>query len=388
MAISRAGRVVAVGGGAGVGKSAVAANLAAALIQEGARALKVGAAEPGLLHQVRALDAEVVLVDLGADPAAADLALFDAADLRLVVATPRQEAVEAAYAFMGGAVLRRLRRVAAQRGGLARLDEEVARSGAAFSAARLLAGLAREAPDLAAALQAALSGLSFRLVGNQLAAVRDTSPIFALSRMVRDFLGVEAPVLGSLPVSERLRAAQGAGCPYLLQEGAAGEPCAACFQTMARALRATTLPEATPAAPGEEDLPVPLPAPGPASLAALPVSLGEYQRAYQRHLVSLPATLVYPGGLLPVMLEDVSEGGALLSLERPPPVGTRITLIVPGLGDHPGLACVVRHAEPGRCRAGVQFLAEREEGRRLAEALRLAEVDRRLDAGSAVGRCV
>lgn len=101
-----------------------------------------------------------------------------------------------------------------------------------------------------------------------------------------------------------------------------------------------------------------------AAPATLPVNVADYERAYQRHLVDLPATLVYPGGLLPATMKDVSEGGALLSLERLPPVGTRVTLVVPGLGDHPGLACVVRHADAARRRAGVQFLADREEARR------------------------
>lgn len=389
MAISRAGRVVSVGGGGGVGKSAVASNLAAALTRDGLRTVLVDAAAPGrsqrLARQVRALDAEVVVIDLGGAPDAEALEAFDAADLRLVVTTPRLADAEAAYAIMGGAVLRRLRRVAAATGQRASIDEALARPEPSFSTAQLLARLAQEVPALATSLQAGLAGFGFRLVGNQVVEARETNLIFALSRMAHDFLGVEAPVLASLRVSEGLRASQGAGCPYLLQAGVEGEECAVTFQTMARALRTAPLTGAR-ALTAPEDAGDP---PGAAALpAALPVNVADYERAYQRHLVDLPATLVYPGGLLPATMQDVSEGGALLALERPPPVGTRVTLVVPGLGDHPGLACVVRHADAARRRAGVQFLADREEARRTADAIRLAGIDRRIDGQFGTGRCL
>jgi len=48
----------------------------------------------------------------------------------------------------------------------------------------------------------------------------------------------------------------------------------------------------------------------------------------------------------------------------------------------------VRHTQPAKRRAGVQFLCERGEGRRLAEAIQGLVVDRLLDAESGTGRCL
>ena len=391
MSSERAGMVVSVGGGRGAGKSVVAASLAVALAEAGGRVVLVDAGDAGaqralfglawlgaeaphgappdlvatavesgvpglrlaasagprLLRQVRALDADVVVVDVGAQAGREAQEAFDAADHRLVVLTPGLAAAQETYAFVMGAVLRELWRVAAAAGREGLVDEaaeRAERAGPAFSAAQLLSRLAREDEALAAALQAALSGFGVRLVANQVYEARDTNLVYALSRMTRDFLGVEAPVLGALRDSQRLHASATDGRPYLVQAGVEGDECAVTFHTMAQALRTAPL-RRTPGARAGDRPAAAAPARDWALPAALPVDVGDYERSYQRHLVDVPGTLVYPGGILAAQFKDVSEGGALLELDRPPPAGTRITLVVPALGDHPGLACVVRHAD-------------------------------------------
>jgi len=204
-------------------------------------------------------------------------------------------------------------------------------------------------------------------VSNQIFEARDTNLVYALSRMARDFLGLEAPVLGSLRASWRIHDSVNAGRPYLLHPGVDGDECAAAFRTIARTLRTATLPAPRPARDAHA---APRPRPAPAVPCALPVDVAEYQRAYQRYLVDLPAALTIPGGALPARLKDVSAGGALVELDDPPIVGTKVTLLVPAMGDQFGLACGVRHRDPRKRRAGLQFLGERTEGARLAEALR------------------
>jgi hypothetical protein len=300
-----------------------------------------------------------------------------------VAVTPERASAEAAYTLLRGAVFRELTRLAAAAGQRARLDEALAGAEPTASTAQLLARLAQGDAALAADLQAAVAGLVVRLVGNRIVEARDTEIVFALSRMAHDFLGLEAPVLGSLRTSPRLHAAASQGLAYLLQPEADGEECAATLRTAARALRAVRVTRSPAAAAALDEAPPASPPP-----AALPVDVADYQRAYQRHLVDLPATLVYPGGLLQAQLKDISEGGTLLELDRPPPAGTRITLVVPGLGDHPGLACVVRHADARRRRAGVQFICEPEEGRRLCQAIQGLGIDRLLDGEVGRGRCL
>jgi len=444
MVISRAGRVVAVGGGHGVGKSVVAANLAVALAQDGARVVLVdaaagaisqhalfGIARPGpgveaflagalpdlaagavetgvaglrlvpgsgavvgagelptartqqLIGHLRALDADVVLVDLGAAVGFDALDLFDAADLRLLVVTPALTSAHHAYAFMAGAAFRKLRRVAAAGGQLTRLDDALAGADATSGTGRLLAQLSGQDPALAASLRTGLSGFAVRLVGNKLSAARETGLIYALSRMAQEFLGIEASVLGSLRNSQGLHDSAGAGRPYLLHAAAEGAEGAATFRTIARALRAARWPASSAA--GAEHA-APPPARAAALPVALPVNLADYERGYERHLVDLPATLVHPGGRLQVQLKDVSEGGALFEADQLPPVGTRGTLAVAGLADQPALACVVRHCQPASRRAGVQFLAGRDEGRRVVDGIRMLGLDRLLGDEAGAGR--
>jgi MinD-like ATPase involved in chromosome partitioning or flagellar assembly len=443
MVNSGAGRIISVGGGQGVGASAVAAHLAMALAQDGARVALVDAdAEAPALHRrfglpapalglealldqptpdlaaaavetgvpglrlvagggatapgprpsdggrklgqaLRTLDAEVVVVDAGAGTAPHILDRLDAADLRLVVMTPELGTALEAYALVSGLVLRQLRRTAALAGQLVSLDEALRLAGPAASGAQLLALLAEEDGGRAASLQAGLARLATSLVGNQLLAAHETGLVYAISRMAHDFHQVEVPVLGSLRDSPRVHAA-GVDVHASLLAGEVSDGDAATLRTMARALRIAPLPRALGAAseqPGHAMAPgQPLPLP-----AALPVDVADYQRAYDRHLVDLPATLVHDGRVAPVRLKDVSDGGVLCELDQPPPVGIRITLVVPDRNRHHAIPCVVRHASPGRRRAGLQFQLDREGGRRVAEEIRLLGLDQLLDA-SASGR--
>jgi len=432
MVNSRPGRVVSVGGGkGGVGKSVVAANLAVAMAQDGARVTLVdadlgaanlhtlfGIARPGpgveafldgtlpdlaaaaletgvpglrlvpgaggvvgaanpqssrklkLIRHVRALDADVVVVDVGAGVGFNALDLFDVADLRLVVMSPQLTSAQNAYAFLKGAVFRELRRIAATTGQQARLDEAAEGADPTGTTAALLARLAAEDAALAAALQAGVSAFGARLVGNQVFEPREANVVYALSRMARDFLGLEVPVLGSLRASRRVHDSVNDGRPYLLHAGVDGDECAATLRAVARALLTAPLPRG--AAAEVDRYAGPLAPRTPAPAASLPVAVSAYERAYERHPVDLPATLVYPGGLLQVRLRDVSETGALLEVDRPPPAGTRVTLVFTGLGEQPSLACVVRHADAGSRRVGVEFVADREAGRRAADGIRRA----------------
>lgn len=431
MVNSGPGRVVSVGGGkGGVGKSVVAANLAVAMAQEGAQVVLVdadlgaanqhtlfgitrpgpgveaflegalpglaaaavetgvaglrlvpgtggvvGAANPPaarkqkLIRHVRALQADVVVVDVGAGVGFNALDLFDAADLRLVVMSPQLTSAQNAYAFLKGAVFRELRRVAAATGQQARIDDAVEGTEPTGSTAQLLARMAADDAALAAALQRGLAGFGARLLGNQVYEPREAGVVYALSRMAHDFLGLEVPVLGSLRASRRVHESVNDGRPYLLHAGVEGDECAGTLRRVAQALLQAPLPRLAAA---ELDGAATAPPAPPPSAASLPVAVSAYERAYERHPVDLAATLVYPGGLLPVRLRDVSESGALLELDRPPPAGTRVTLVFTGLGEQPSLACLVRHADPEARRAGVEFVAGREDGRRAADGIRRA----------------
>lgn len=268
-------RLIAVGGGkGGVGKSVVSTNLALALAQSGRKvvlvdadfgapnlhtllgidrikltlnslfdhaiehldeatvatpfdnlflvpgsAARVGAANIAhqqklkLLRQLATLDAEVVLVDIGAGVSFNALDVFNAADLRIVVTTPQLTAIQNAYAFLKGSVMRALKQLAcdeAQAGLLARADaSDTARM------LHLLKLVKGENQGFAQALELTLQHHGLMLIGNQIFVPKDLNVLHALTRMAWDFLQVKMPLVGQLKANRAIHDSVNRRIPYL-----------------------------------------------------------------------------------------------------------------------------------------------------------------------------
>jgi PilZ domain len=99
--------------------------------------------------------------------------------------------------------------------------------------------------------------------------------------------------------------------------------------------------------------------------------LRQRQRRFLRHPVDCEARLDVAEGTHLVRVRDISEGGALLELDRPLEPGARAQLRLPQLPDRPTAWCVVRHASLETRRVGVQF-----EGDPAVAALLAAELVR------------
>ncbi len=301
MAKTIAPRIVSVGGGkGGVGKSVIAANLAVAMAQAGARVVIVdgdlGAANqhtlfgidrpgptlqgllnhqidhleqarlptmvkdltlvPGsgavvgaanlnhgqktrLINEIQKLDAEVVVIDVGAGVSFNVLDLFDAGDIRLVVATPQLTAVQNAYAFLKGAVHRALRETAKAHGVTEEFESEIGPR-ETDKISHWLARLAKSVPAVAGAFEAQLEHFGVRLIGNQIFAPQEARVISAVSRMMEDFLSLHAPVLGTLRASRALHDSVTRRRPFLVD--ATREEAAVTFRQLAMSVLTEDIP--------------------------------------------------------------------------------------------------------------------------------------------------
>lgn len=288
-------RIISVGGGkGGVGKSVVATNLAVAMAEAGKEVVLVDAdlgaanlhtllgvekpgptlqafleheleslelarvatrvprlslvrgasAAPGaaninhtqklrLLRNIEALEAQIVVIDVGAGAAYNQLDLFDLADQKLVVLTPQLTSLQNAYGFVKGAVYRRLAGVLKPHGFEGLLD------GAAATAETVrLQALLKDAcdcsPKLRAEVQEALATFRVRLFGNQVIDAREATVFRAVAKMMNDFLGLSVPLLGFAWATRAVHDSVNKRRPFLLD--AKSEESAAALRLAAQVL--------------------------------------------------------------------------------------------------------------------------------------------------------
>jgi flagellar biosynthesis protein FlhG len=322
-------RIVTVGGGkGGVGKSIVALNLAATLAQQGKRVviadmdlgaanqhLLLGLSDPGpglqalldksveeakdcltetavpnlrllagtsavlgaanithaekvrLLQKLRALEADIVIIDVGAGVGYNMLDFFGLGSRKLLVTTPQVTAIHDAYSFLKGAVLRVLHHNA-DKAIEAALLEPAEASSRGEKVVEILARLRDVRPELADKVFAELGRFGACLVGNQVMNRAHAGVFRAVAQTIRGYLGLEVPVLGYLRSSTAIHESVNRRRPLALDPDSED---AAAFRELARALLAI-LPVAEDDFEITEDetAPVESSAASPAPVAAKP----------------------------------------------------------------------------------------------------------------------
>jgi len=270
-------RIISVGGGkGGVGKSIVSCNMAVAMAQLGNRTvladLDLGAANqhlllgidrplpgieallsrtvddarsgltptkiPGLsllagtgavvgaanithgqkgkiIRKLRALDADVVIVDCGAGVGYNTLDFFELGAQRLVVTTPQVTAIHDAYSFLKGAVVRALQHHA-QTDRERKLLQEVEGSAEGEKVVDLLARIRVEHPGYAERIAHVLENFGAQLVGNQVTSPNQNGIFHAVSKMIRDYLGISVPIVGWLKESKEIAESVNERSPLIL----------------------------------------------------------------------------------------------------------------------------------------------------------------------------
>jgi flagellar biosynthesis protein FlhG len=151
------------------------------------------------VHELRKLDVDYVVLDLGAGTAPATLDLFLSADLGLTVSTPEPPSVEAVYRFVRGLFQRTVRRLlVSDRFRLRLLERAQSELGPLPSPAALTRALGRYDSNLGLLAAGELARLRPRLVINETRLRTDIELGPTMNEMARRYLGLDLDYVGHI----------------------------------------------------------------------------------------------------------------------------------------------------------------------------------------------
>jgi len=192
-----------------------------------------------LLRKLRALEADIIVVDVGAGVGYNALDFFGLGIRKLIVTTPQVTALHDVYAFLKSAVLRLLLH-SVEEDIDAALLEPATLSTSSEKVVQILDHLRETRPALADKVFAAIERFGACMVGNQVVNDAHAGVFGAVARTMHDYLGVTVPVLGWLRSSTAIHDSVNSRRPLALEphtkDGIA-------FRTLARAVLASLPPD-------------------------------------------------------------------------------------------------------------------------------------------------
>ena len=161
-----------------------------------------------LLRHIRALDADLVILDLGAGTAFNTLDFFDAADLGVVVTEPEPAAVMNAYGFIKGALFRKLQSIFRhheQLGACVEADLKAPEDRRQFSLDWLRQQARQIAPDALEQIVEVEKAFQPALLVNRQSRAANPALIHNLMMLCKQKLGLELDLVGELPECGEIR---------------------------------------------------------------------------------------------------------------------------------------------------------------------------------------
>ncbi|HVV85919.1 MAG TPA: P-loop NTPase [Kofleriaceae bacterium] len=173
-----------------------------------------------LLRAIAHLGGDVVVVDVGAGSSFNTIDLVAAADLKLLVMTPQLPSLQNAYAFLKGCVQRSLRRLPDDAEARRRLDELMGGDGDTRPVQQAVGELVQTDPELALSIVDVLGRFGVVLVGNMLVGERDRAVLSRMSKMISDYLMMQAPLVATLRTAEPVRKSIDSRTPIAIADSA------------------------------------------------------------------------------------------------------------------------------------------------------------------------
>jgi len=304
-----------------------------------------------VIRHIRKLDAEVVIIDVGAGVSFNVLDFFEAADLRLVVTTPQLPALQNAYCFLKAAVYRGLHK---------RIENHAQREAFKAATAKIeterIRDLRLRARQLDAGLDDAFDqvtgAFATRIVGNMLEGPHQRKVIAALSRMAHDFLDIEVPLVATLPMSRFMHESVTRRRPFLLSQP--GSAAATSLRELASELVMTDVQEIRRARVATTTAPVREPEVRPQNQASLIDYLRQDERVEVRHA----ARIRQGGAFKSARIVDLSARGLMIEGHLGVAIGDEIEIGLVGLAGGLSLKGVVRFVSVSGTKTGVELDAE------------------------------
>lgn len=155
-------------------------------------------AKDRLIHALRGLQTQYVILDLGAGTSENTLDFFLAADQKIVAVTPEPTSIENAYRFIKTSFYRKLRTAESELGIQALIEQAMdARNQHGIrSPADLLRFIADSNPEAGLRLSAKISDFHIQLLLNQVRTSQDIELGHSMKSVCRKYFGIEANYLG------------------------------------------------------------------------------------------------------------------------------------------------------------------------------------------------
>ncbi|MEI6666953.1 MAG: P-loop NTPase [Acidobacteriota bacterium] len=166
---------------------------------------------PRLLHDIRLIAADYLLIDLGAGVGTETLELYRLADEKLVVVTPHVTSLQNAYGFIKSAFFHDLTLV----GGL--VAELLQQSGSDASKLHTLIGALADGHPARQAFGAVLARQRFRIVANMVNTAQDKKIVQNLQNVVGQYLRINNSILGMLSTSDEISSSVNRITPFVAQ---------------------------------------------------------------------------------------------------------------------------------------------------------------------------
>jgi len=150
-----------------------------------------------LLNDIRMIDSDYLVIDLGAGVSDDTLDLYKLADEKIIILTPQFTALQNAYGFIKSAFYNDLKDV----NGLTALSEE---TGSDPIKLKSLINSLDTDHNTRREFISVVARQSFKTVGNMVDSAKDLKIIETLQQVVKDYLNIESLILGTLESSKEI----------------------------------------------------------------------------------------------------------------------------------------------------------------------------------------